>query len=530
MIMATRKTILNNENKIMQAVAYVRVSTEEQVLGTSLDSQVTACLEYAERVLKIDLPLENIFREEGVSAKLIDRPELAKMVNHCAKRKGEISHCIVWKVDRLARRSEYHHVIKAQLLKVGVRLVSVTEPISDDPMGNLMETVLSGFAQFDNEIRLIRTTGGMKARTQQGGWPHDAPFGYRKSRTTTGISSIEPDENSKTAKEFLEEFNTGAYTVKQMTEIAFEMGIRNKKGGKKNWQAIKNILGNPLYAGFVRSKYTDGQFIQGVHVALISEATYYKNQAIMSGQFKNHSVQAKEKWPLRGGFIKHICGKQLTGSSTRGGSGPSPRYTCTQCKATDSMQVSLLREVVHQDFLKLLNSVQPKEGTQKLYKEVLLRQWNNEFKNALEASKRVDEELAALKAKKSRILDMFIDGEIDASDKDLKIRETEEQIGKTKLNQIEREAYVDEKEKIVDGALLFMSDPGLFWNVANLDLRKHIQHTVFPNGVTYDFKNGFQNPVPSEVFLLQKEVSKKANLSHPHVVAATGFEPVTSGL
>lgn len=136
----------------MKAVAYIRVSTEDQVQGTSLDSQRNACIKYAADN-EIDLPIENVFREEGVSAKLIDRPKLAALLDYCAKNKGQVTHCIIWKVDRLARKSEYHHIIKAQLAKFGVKLVSVTEPISDDPMGNLMEGMLAAFAQFDNEIR-----------------------------------------------------------------------------------------------------------------------------------------------------------------------------------------------------------------------------------------------------------------------------------------------------------------------------------------------------------------------------------------
>src|SRR5579871_5135643 len=174
----------------MKAVIYARVSTEDQVHGTSLDSQVKSGLKEA-GVMGLEVPETFIFREEGVSAKIIDRPQLAKMLETCAKNKGQISHCIVWKVDRLARKSEHHHIIKANLAKFGVKLHSVTEPIGEDPMGNLMDGVLAAYAQFDNEIRLIRTVGGLKARTEQGGWPHDAPYGYKKARTASGISTIE---------------------------------------------------------------------------------------------------------------------------------------------------------------------------------------------------------------------------------------------------------------------------------------------------------------------------------------------------
>ena len=43
--------------------------------------------------------------------------------------------------------------IKAALMKYGVRVVSVTEPIDAKPEGRLLETILAGFAQFDNDVR-----------------------------------------------------------------------------------------------------------------------------------------------------------------------------------------------------------------------------------------------------------------------------------------------------------------------------------------------------------------------------------------
>ena len=186
----------------MSVVAYIRVSTDEQVNGTSLDNQRKACLDYA-RSKGWELPVENIFREEGESAKIMDRPELLRLLDYCRHNKGKITHCIVWKVDRLARNLENHTVIRAMLAKSGVSLVSVTEPIADDPMGRAREGMLAVFAQLDNDVRAARTSAGMKARTEQGGWVHDAPPGYKKAKTLSGITTIEPDDMAGNVKKFL---------------------------------------------------------------------------------------------------------------------------------------------------------------------------------------------------------------------------------------------------------------------------------------------------------------------------------------
>ena len=513
----------------MRAVAYIRVSTDDQVQGTSLDSQKRACLEFAEKQ-GIKLEKEDIFREEGVSAKLIDRPQLSAMLEYCAKNKGKITLCIVWKVDRLARKSEYHHVIKAHLAKYGVKLVSVTEPIGDDPMGNLMEGVLASFAQFDNDIRTLRTTGGMKARTEQGGWPHDAPYGYKKSRTASGVSYVVPDaETAPIMLKLLQAFESGNYTVKKATVLAYELGITTKNGGMRNWQSIKNLLINPIYAGFIQSKYTEGRMVKGLHQPLISEGTHYRIKAIISGNVKNHSKYAELEWPLRGGFIRHICGKPMTGSAPRGRSGPSPRYSCAVCRSNENGSVSKRREFIHDDFMELLSRIRPDEPTQKLFKEVVLRRWNNEFKEAIGHNAKLTDEIEAYKQRKSRVIDLFIDGKLSESDKNEKLREADDGIAMLSIQRIEADRYVTEKEAIIDSALLFMSDPAAFWNLGSISVKKRVQNTVFPEGVTYDFKTGFGTVKTAESYLLIKKIAEES-AKNPSLVAATRLELVTSGL
>ncbi len=423
--------------------------------GTSLDSQVKACLEFAERQ-GVQLDKNDIFREEGVSAKLINRPQLADMLEFCSKNKGKIHYCIVWKVDRLARKSEYHHIIKAQLAKFGVRLVSVTEPIEDSPTGNLMESMLAAFAQFDNDIRTLRTSAGMKARTEQGGWPHDAPYGYKKGRTASGVTYIVPDEvEAPIMTALLEKFETGDYTIKQAADLAFELGIRNKKGGRRDWQAIKNLLVNPISAGYVKSKYTDGQLIKGLHQGLITEKTYYRILAIVSGHIRKQSRHAELEWPLRGGFLKHTCGKAATGSAPRGRNGPSPRYSCMgDCKATRDKHVSRRREDVHDDFLRLMSRVKPDKPTQKLFKEIVLRSWNSEFKDAIGHNARLNREIEACNNKKSRVIDLFIEGKLTEEEKASKLDEVDKNMATLKIQSMEADKYVTQKEAIIDGALL----------------------------------------------------------------------------
>src|SRR6201999_4581171 len=114
----------------------------------------------------------------GESAKFADRTQLVELIDYCRRNKGAVQVLIVWKVDRFARNVTDHFGVKATLGKYGVRIMSVTEPIDTHPEGKLMETILAGFAQFDNDIRATRTVQGMRRKIKDGILPWGPPMGY----------------------------------------------------------------------------------------------------------------------------------------------------------------------------------------------------------------------------------------------------------------------------------------------------------------------------------------------------------------
>ncbi len=511
----------------MISIAYIRVSTEEQVHGTSLKSQESACLEYAKKQ-GLKLKKEHIFCEEGESAKLLDRTQLQNLLTFVKKNKGKIDSCIVWKVDRLARKSEYHHAIKGVLLKYGVKLKSVTEPIDDSPMGSLMEGVLAAFAQFDNDIRTTRTVTGMKARTMQGGWVHQAVYGYRNAKTKSGISSLTPDENAGTVKKLLERFATGAYSVNQAVELARKLGIVSRRGGKYyGWQSIKQMLINPLYAGFVNTSFTEGEQIQGVHEAIITPKTHYKIRSILNGKQERYSKHAREDWPLRGGFLKcSYCKHPVTGGSPKGRDRHYPRYSCMKCRKSDGVKAnSMSRDQTHDDFMALLAQIKPNDDVAKAFREIVLRAWNNDYKDAVSSSERIDKQVADLQKKKSKVIDLFIDDKLDNETKVTKLDQIQDSMADLELRRSELSSEVSDKEKIVDGAVQFLTRADQFWNLGDIEVRKQIQDMIFPDGLYYDFVEGFGTVTLSHSHQLMQKVASKSDLN-PGLVTLTRIELV----
>ncbi|MFH2000221.1 MAG: recombinase family protein [Planctomycetota bacterium] len=148
-------------------VAYCRVSSKEQVEGTSLETQEKQCREFAERS---GWNVLQVFVELGESAKSADRTEFNKAIAFCNKKKNSVGYFVVYKLDRFARNQEDHVIVRGILRRSGTELRSATEKIDESPMGKAMEGIMSVIAELDNNVRTVRTTEGMIQRVHEGIW------------------------------------------------------------------------------------------------------------------------------------------------------------------------------------------------------------------------------------------------------------------------------------------------------------------------------------------------------------------------
>lgn len=312
----------------MNAVMYCRVSSKEQVDGTSLESQQIACKEYATRN---HLNVARVFVERGESAKFADRPQLLDMLEFCAKAEHGIEQVLVWKVDRLARNVGDHFNIKAGLMKRGIRVVSVTEPIDAKPEGKLLETILAGFAQFDNDIRATRCTQGMRRKIQEGIFPWKPPLGY-KSANRPGAKKTLPDVPDQPAFSIIQagllEFSAGNLTKARLLRLFNARGLRSKHGKLLAPQSIDNLLSDVFYAGIIHDPWS-GEEVEGGHVPAISRQTFNAIQRIIgkrSNSVPHHATRTE--FPLRTFVRCANCEATLTGAFSRGRSARYPYYRC----------------------------------------------------------------------------------------------------------------------------------------------------------------------------------------------------------
>ncbi len=108
------------------AVIYVRVSTKEQTENLSLSTQLKACEEYVRQGVEVLAR----FREEGESAKTIDRTELQKLLQFCRNNKGAVQFVVVFNLTRFARDKYDHFALRAHLKSL-VRLCQIRRRIPE---------------------------------------------------------------------------------------------------------------------------------------------------------------------------------------------------------------------------------------------------------------------------------------------------------------------------------------------------------------------------------------------------------------
>lgn len=337
-----------------KAVLYLRVSTEEQVDNFSLGTQEEICKKEAERQhLKVD----KIFREEGKSAKtIVGRQKLIKLLEYCRKNKARIKAVIVYRLDRVSRDTYDYLAVRKKLSDCGISIVSASEPTGDGPTEKLIETILAGFAQLDNDIRSERAKNGMYARFKAGLTSSIPPLGYIKMNGFV----LKDDASFDKVKKGWELMATGTKSSREMAEIMNKWGFKRAKNGKRlkiTYKFLLRLFRSKFYTGILYSPLYKEES-QGQHVPMITIETFQKVQEVLDGRssLKLHKIKHDvhhEDFPLRR-FIKcSRCNYYFIGSWSTGRGGRYPYYYCAHCKGSRYTP----REVLHGAFYELLREI-----------------------------------------------------------------------------------------------------------------------------------------------------------------------------
>ncbi len=401
------------------AVIYCRVSSLEQVDGTSLEMQERMCKEYAGRE---GYTVAQVFIEKGESAKTAHRTEFTKAITYSTTKKNLISAFIVYKLDRFARNQLDHTTIQGVLRKHKVRLLSVTEPIDDTPTGRLMEGVLSAFSEFDNNVRTERSSNGMKERLKQGVWVWQAPIGYKRLEKA---GNLVIDENySHYIQIAFEEFSKGTHTYRSLATLLDKKGFKTKQGKGAIPQLMEKIIKNPLYCGVVRGM---GIETDGVHTPLISKELFRKCNSTGRKHLYPSKSSINPSFPLRGHVVCGYCGQKLTASFSTGRGGKKyghyqhQKHNCPHAK-------SVRKQEMEEAFLKLLDEVNPTLQYENAFKAVVKNEWEKRTEHTEKHNNKVQKDISSLELQKENIYKLVENGTYSQEQFSQRMESIEQQI------------------------------------------------------------------------------------------------------
>ncbi|MBT3320172.1 MAG: recombinase family protein [Clostridia bacterium] len=310
---------------IRKAVAYARFSSDNQ-RQESIDAQMRAIREYCDRS---KLLLTGTYTDEAKSGTSDKRPQFLQMITDSKERKFDI--VIVHKLDRFSRDRYDSAFYKRELRKNNVQIHSVLENLDDSPESIILESVITGMAEYYSKNLAREVMKGMRETAYQckhtGGRP---PFGYKVNPDTKKYEIEESEAGGvrlifksvlegKGYKPIIQELNVRGYTT------------RNGLSFGKN--SIHEILRNEKYKGvyiFNRASQKDINGMRNNHQvksdkevirvkggmpAIVSEDVFNGVAAIISSRkHMSDCSQAKERYLLTGKVYCGECGMKYGGA------------------------------------------------------------------------------------------------------------------------------------------------------------------------------------------------------------------------
>ncbi|HEX9587928.1 MAG TPA: recombinase family protein [Bradyrhizobium sp.] len=431
----------------VRAALYLRVSTGRQADNDlSIPDQRRQAKAYcASRGWEIAAD----YVEPGASATDDRRPEFQRMIDAATTKPAAFDVIVVHSFSRFFRDQFQLEFYVRRLAKAGVRLVSITQELGDDPMSNMIRQIMALFDEYQSKENAKHTLRAMKENARQGFWNGALPpIGYRiveaaEQRGHRTKKSLEIDpiqaETVRSIFRFAREGNgsSGPMGVKSIAKHLNEARIRTRDGGRWGVDAVHKVLTRTTYIGRhrfntkywkTRERKPEAEVVEMIVPPIIDVAEFEAVQTLLKARSPAMTAPRVVSGPtlLTGICFCAACGGAMT--LRTGKSGRYRYYTCctkarqgeTGCKGR-TIPMDKLDSVVAEHIEHRL--LQPKRLEQILSRVLDRREELAERRTAhiAELRKRASEAEAKLK----RLYYAIEDGIADVSDPMLKERVTE---------------------------------------------------------------------------------------------------------
>jgi DNA invertase Pin-like site-specific DNA recombinase len=192
-----------------------------------------------------------------------------------------------------------------RLAKNGVRLVSITQELGDDPMSNMIRQIMALFDEYQSKENAKHTLRAMKENARQGFWNGSLPpIGYRiveaaeqhghRTKKTLEIDPIQAETVRMIFRLAREGDGTsGPMGVKSIAKHLNAAGIRTRDGGRWGLGAVHNALTRTTYIGRhkfntkfwkTRERKPEAEVVEMITPSIIDAAEFKAVQALLKSR------------------------------------------------------------------------------------------------------------------------------------------------------------------------------------------------------------------------------------------------------
>ncbi len=241
-----------------RAALYLRVSTSRQAENDlSIPDQRRQAKAYC---TSHGWEIVADYIEPGASATDDRRPEFQRMIDAATAKPPAFNVIVVHSFSRFFRDQFQLEFYVRRLAKNGVRLVSITQELGDDPMSNMIRQIMALFDEYQSKENAKHTLRAMKENARQGFWNGALPpIGYRivageqrgaKVKKTLEIDPFQAETVRLIFRLAWEGDGTsGPMGVKSITKHLNAAGIRTRDGGRWGIDAVHKVLTRTTYIG-----------------------------------------------------------------------------------------------------------------------------------------------------------------------------------------------------------------------------------------------------------------------------------------
>ena len=422
----------------LKVTFYARVSTNREEQEGSIEHQIEFFTDMINNNPNWTFVPGYVDRTRGESA--ANRKNFMRMIEDGKSNKFDL--ILTKEVSRFARNTIDSLTYTRELLRAGVGVLFQNDGICTiDTDSELRLTIMSSIAA--DEVRKLseRVHWGQKQSIENGKLMGNGRiFGYDK----VDCKLIINEKESEMVRLIYQLYATGDYSTRKIEKILYEKGYRNHNGNMVAHSTITKILQNPKYKGYYvgnkvrivdyRTKqqkflpekdwimYKDetGETVP----AIVSEELWNKANAIFKERSEGIKVRErsfKDKSPLTG---KIWCGAddkpywRTSYSNSRKSGEPIYQWVCSikrkttadACKSFAILE-SELYEILSDSFKQLSDGIDT-------YIETFIKlvEETNPAKDIQKEIASIQKKIEAIKGKKDRLLEVYMDGAVPRAD------------------------------------------------------------------------------------------------------------------